>query len=76
MKLETTQELSHDTGISYQDHRLCPDIQVDDGEDREGDRALALLFLHGVGFGYREVTLKLEILVFLCFVSFSLEYYT
>ena len=74
MKLEITQELSHDTGISYQDHRLCPDIQVDDGEDREGDRALAILFLHGVG--YREVTLKLEILVFLCFVSFSLEYYT
>ena len=69
MKLEITQELSHDTGISYQDHRLCPDIQVDDGEDREGDRALALLFLHGVG--YREVTLKLEILV-----TFSLEYYT
>ena len=74
MKLEITQELSHDTGISYQDHRLCPDIQVDDGEDREGDRALALLLVHGVG--YREVTLKLEILVSLCFVSFSLEYYT
>ena len=74
MKLKITRELSHDTGISYQDHRLCPDIQVDDGEDREGDRALALLFVHGVG--YREVTLKLEILVSLCFVSFSLEYYT
>ena len=67
MKLKITQELSHDTGISYQDHRLCPDIQVDDGEDREGDRALGLLLVHG--FGYREVTLKLEILV-----TFSLEF--